>query len=340
MGLNKEIFNRSTNIKATVVCDSVSEDEQRVTTFVLEYPRFFHSELLTSRDLSKNSSSSRAIPLNKMLETMVENPAIPIHFGLNKSGMQASDDEADYQDACDAWLDGMYEAVEVSKKLGGKHELNIHKQIANRVTEPYQMIKVVMTATNFDNLFNLRIHSDAQPDFTVLTYKMHQALQQSKPKLLKKGQWHLPFVDTVEANVDIDSVAPNKDKQRYFLPDGQGEVYLDDALKYSIACCAAVSYRTEVMTMEKADKIYNMLVGADVVHSSPLEHICTPIVGNVYDNINKSFDPDTWEYGITHVRKNGKLCSGNFVGWIQYRHLLDNNTCYSYNHEERMKTFN
>ena len=103
------------------------------------------------------------------------------------------------------------------------------------------------------------------------------------------------------------------------------------------------------MTLGKAEKIYDMLVKADVVHSSPFEHLATPIVEkfeyfdwndlDTRNEMNLPLHPDSWEDGITHVNKQGQLCSGNFRGWVQYRHLLPNNTCWEFDFEERIKMF-
>ena len=117
---------------------------------------------------------------------------------------------------------------------------------------------------------------------------------------------------------------------------------LEEAIKYSVASCAQVSYRSEGMTLEKAEKIWNMLVKSEVVHASPLTHIATPIVkynelGYVRENCK---EPESWQEGVTHMRRDGTLCSGRFAGWIQFRHTIQNNTCWSFDFEERMKTFN
>ena len=114
---------------------------------------------------------------------------------------------------------------------------------------------------------------------------------------------------------------------------------LDDAIKISVASCAAVSYRTENMTLDKADKIFGMLINAETLHSSPFEHIAKPINVSDEDYENVSYMTGTWEDGITHMKRSGELCSGNFTGWIQYRHLLDNNTCNNFDYNNRMKSF-
>ena len=73
---------------AKIIADSISEKGKRITTFELEYPRIIHSELMTHRVFSRNAMSSRAVPVGKMLQQIVENPAMPVRFGVNKRGME------------------------------------------------------------------------------------------------------------------------------------------------------------------------------------------------------------------------------------------------------------
>ena len=201
--LDLEFFTRDTNIKATVICDSISEQGVRLTTFEIEYPRFIHSEVMTHRNLSKNSSSSRAIPITKMLEQIESNMAIPLYWGKAKSGMQATE-EVDIDDVWwyeEKWKfafdEVSYRIKQLSDNVEGKKGFMppLHKQVPNRLSEPFQMMKVVITGTDFDNFFNLRLHPDADPNICMLAYKMYEAMQESKPIELKAGEWHLPFVN-------------------------------------------------------------------------------------------------------------------------------------------------
>ena len=339
MSLNLEFFNRPTNITAKVVCDSVSEQGVRLTTFEIEYPRFIHGEFMTHRTLSKNSSSSRAIPIQKMLNQVESNMALPIYWGKNKSGMQAVEEvqglEKDMSQL--EWKNAYYKAKESVEWM--VETPNLHKQVPNRLTEPFQMMKVVVTGTDWDNFFNLRIHPDAQPEICMLAYKMYKAMEDSDPIELKVGEWHLPYVD----------IGWNGKGDLCYANPCFDFIDLEQAIRLSAASCASVSYRTDGMTLEKADKIFDMLIKAEVVHSSPLEHCATPIVEkfDYFDKddldtgyeVNLPLHPDSWEDGITHVNKQGELCSGNLRGWIQYRHLLPSNTCWAFNFDERMELF-
>ena len=336
--LDKSFFNRETSITATVICDSVSEQGIRLTTFEIEYPRIVMSEFNTMRAISKNSSSSRAIPVSKMLEHTKSINLKPVYFGSKKSGMQAGDEllGVELEQAKGVWEASLRNAVESSEMLDN---LGVAKEVSNRLVEPFQLVKVVCTATDWDNFFNLRLHPDSDPNICMLAYKMYQAMQESKPIELKAGEWHLPYVN----------IGWNGRGEMCYADEDFNFVELEQAIKLSAASCASVSYRTEGMTLEKADKIFDMLIKAEVIHSSPFEHLATPIVEKFeyFDKedldtgyeVNLPLHPDSWEDGVTHMNKQCELCSGNLRGFIQYRHLLPNNTSWSFDFEKRMGLF-
>ena len=334
--LDKSFFNRETNITAKIVCDSISQDGVRITTLEIEYPRFIHGEFMTHRSLSKNSSSSRAIPIQKMLDQIEDNMAIPIYWGKNKSGMQAVEevDDLSKKKAETMWKGCFWKAKDTASWMSDD---GLHKQVPNRLTEPFQMMKVVVTGTDWDNFFNLRIHPDAQPEICMLAYKIYKAMEESYPVKLKAGDWHLPFVnigwngrgDTTYFNEDFDVID------------------LEDAIKISASCCAQVSYRNTDMSLEKADKIFNMLIKSDVLHASCFEHLATPIEEKdfsfdiPFDGSEVSYrESDSWQEGVTHRNRQGGLCSGNLRGWVSYRQQLQDNTCYSFDFNKRMEDFN
>ena len=319
--LDKSFFNRETNITAKIVCDSISPDGVRITTLEIEYPRFIHSEVMTHRNLSKNSSSSRAIPITKMLEQIESNMAIPLYWGKAKSGMQATEEVCStiQKYACERWG---YAYLDVKHYVEQLVDGDLHKQVPNRLTEPFQMMKVVVTGTDWDNFFNLRIHPDAQPEICMLAYKIYEAMSESEPVRLKIGDWHLPYVNIGwNGHGDI----------AYFNEDFD-VIDLEDAIKISASCCAQVSYRNTDMSLEKADKIFNMLIKSDVLHASCFEHLATPIRSQE-GLING------WDFGITHQNKSGQLFSGNLRGWISYRQQLQDNTCWEFDFEDRMSLF-
>jgi hypothetical protein len=281
-------------IKATIIQDSVYLN--RITTFELEYPRFIHAELMTHRQFSRNAASSRAIPIERMHEHIRDNPAMPIHWGRNQPGMQADEQISDIRSARNNWLTASDMAVHSARMLMMD---GLHKQIANRVTEPFQTMKTVVTATEYDNFFELRCHRDAQPEIRELALQMQDALANYNPLQLRVGDWHVPYVDRDNSQFEV----------RYSV-DGQ-PVTLKEAKEISASCCAQVSYRRNDTSAEKASLIYKKLIESKPAHLSPVEHQATPIPDN-----------DTMYLGITHTDRHGQRWSGNFKGWIQLRQVL------------------
>lgn len=246
---------------AKVVADSTNNGRARLTTLQLRYPRFIHSEFMTHRVFSRNASSSRAIPVLKILAGLEKDPAVPIDFGRNGKGMQAhgSLDSETQAKAREIWLEGMRHAVETARKLA---ELGVHKQHANRVTEPYAWIDVVVTSTKFDNFYNLRDSKMAQPEIAKLAQDMKKAIAASKPRDLLHEKWHLPYVSWEEAQ--------NHTTQAL--------------LAASVARCARVSYNLHDGTATDMSKDLQLFCDLEAEkHFSPFEHQATP---------------DTWRRGL------------------------------------------
>jgi len=291
------------NIKATIILDSYYQpNKSRLTTFEIEYPRFILAELNTHRMLSRNTASSRAIPVDKMHELIREHPAEPVYWGKNKAGMSAQEevDNETKNYARHTWLEAMESSVRYSMLL---KDMEVHKQITNRITEPFQLVKTVVSATEWANFFWLRNHRDAQPEFRELARIMHELYQSNQPNSLKMGEWHLPYVTTRKA----------ANHSQLFLDDQTGlELTLADAIKVSASCCAQVSYRRQDTTLDKAKRIYQQLIESKPAHASPVEHQATPIAA--WDTM------ETW--GITHQDRYGQMWSANFRGWIQYRKTI------------------
>lgn len=316
-------------ISAKIIADSVSSvNGQRITTFELEYPRFIHSEFMTHRLFSRNAASSRAIPVKKIIEQVESNPATPIHWGLNQKGMQASEEHENTEACQNAWQAISNDVCEAAEALD---EQNLHKQVINRILEPYQFIKVVCTATEFDNFFWLRCHEDAQPEIKELADCMYKAHQQNTAFIqeLESGEWHTPYVDYTKSlgyTIPVDGDYEN----------GRIDLTLEEALKVSSSCCAQVSFRALDNSLEKACKIYNMLVESKPVHASPLEHQGTPMkwaAEHTYIDVSSVDDlvEEDWDKGTTHMDKSGYLWSGNFKGFIQHRQLIPENACWKFN---------
>lgn len=299
-------------IYAKIIAHSRAPNGQTIVTWELQYPRLILAELNTHRQLSKNSSSSRAIPIQTIIDMVRTSPAMPVHWGKNQPGMQAHEElTGDLLAAVKrVWIESALDAArnaEIMAKYGA------HKQVANRVLEPYQWMKTVLTGTCVDNFFWLRNHEDADPTIHALAKAMWESLKESKPADLKPGDWHVPYYDdgTWRASVYEDNT-------------------LEEALAISSSCCAQVSYRKLDDSLEKAELVYDRLVGSEPVHASPFEHQATPMTPShtwEMDWYDKDF---IWPKGVTHKDREGNYWSGNFKGWIQHRQLIPNNVCNNY----------
>lgn len=288
---------------ATVIADSISPQNIRLTTFQLRYWRPIHSELMTHRVFSRNAGSSRARPSARIIEQVRNTPWGPIHWGLNKPGMQATEEAWGtlLEKAKLQWHAAACSAADHAESFEKK---GLHKQIVNRLLEPFTYIDVVVTATDYANWFALRDHPDAQPEIQDLARRMKQAMDESTPELIEPGAWHLPYItedDWYAAQRYCQVGRITRDMPRY------GEK-LDVVLKISTARCARVSYKAfdgNVASIEDDLRLYDRLLSSQPLHASPAEHQATP------DTINNCM----WDYPHHH---------GNFRGWIQYRKTIPN----------------
>lgn len=241
------------NYSVEIILDSLNPyNGVRLTTMKLVYPRFIHAEFMTHRVFSRNASSSRAIPIHKVIEQVKSNPAMPLVWGSNKSGMQAGDELDEFNiRGCEVYWDYAVDAaINYAMELS---KYGLHKQHVNRILEPFQLIEVLVTATEWDNFFELRCHKDAQPEIHHLACLMLNAMFYSTPV---EREMHIPFID--------DDFA--KPVQR------------------SVARCARVSYtlRDGTTSIEKDLELHDRLVGSKPLHASPAEHQAAAMPNDVF----------------------------------------------------------
>jgi thymidylate synthase ThyX len=276
-----------------ILLDSVAPCGKRLTTWELTYPRFVHSEYMTHRLFSRNAASSRAIPIEKVIERVLHEPAMPYYWGKNQKGMQAAEEleAAEKRAALDEWLAARDSAVAHAQKLMA---MGVHKQIVNRLLEPFVWITVICTATEFGNWFHLRTHPDAQPEIRVIAQMMVDVYYKHPPTPLKAGEWHMPLIRR-EDRADICRLLEGQ------LPAAPQSV--EEALKrISVARCARISYLTHdgVRDIQKDLDLYDRLVNGSggAGHWSPFEHVAMAL--------------------------DEPLPSGNFIGWKQFRKCFEN----------------
>ena len=281
-----------------IVADSVSEVGVRLTTMEVTFPRFVLAEFNTHRAFSRNSASSRAIPVEKQLRMIEESPFVPSYWGINQPGMQASTQlegkarqTAEYE-----WLGARDETLVRVRKLLA---LGVHKQTTNRLLEPFMWHTVVVTATEWSNFFALRANEMAQPEIHTIADMMVEAYDTNMPRLVRKGEWHLPFIQPEEY-------------------DGNFE-HTEDERKISSARCGRVSYLTHDGKRDLSADIglYDRLVEGG--HMSPLEHVATP--AHRTEATPHEYRASGWDDGNP---RSVSEWHGNFRGWKQLRKFVPN----------------
>lgn len=276
-------------ISAKIIADSLYLGD-RLTTFVLTYPRFIHAELMAHRAFSRNASSSRAIPTKKMLSMEI---AKPVHWGKLQSGMQA---RSELQGLNKAFAKTVWHMAGLFAKGAAFLMLKagLHKQVANRVLEPFTNITVIVTSSEagFKNFFSQRCHPDAQPEIKALADAMANAYFNNLPNELSEGDSHIPFVTMAEA-AEIISL--------YEDP-------MPKIIKIAVARCARVSYLTHdgKRDYNKDIALYDKLVSAEPPHLSPLEHV---VMAKQVPGENGNLAPVWWQYRKSLEKKKHELDS-------------------------------
>lgn len=276
-----------TTITAKIVLDSVSPKGHRLTTLQLRFPRIILAEFNTHRVFSRNASSSRAIPFSRLVREVREDPFVPVHWGANRPGMQASEEVSLLKiwAARKLWLGSMWVATSLASVMS---KIGVHKQVVNRLIEPWAHVNVLVTSTDYSNFLKLRDHPDAQPEIHELAIRMREALEASVPLKREIGQYHLPYVSLTDA-LDL---SEEKNPIKYHAL----------VTKVSVARCARVSYKLHdgsESSIEKDLELYEKLVGSEPLHASPAEH----------------------QAQVTET----EASSGNFgvTDWLQYRKHLE-----------------
>ncbi len=352
-----------TTISAVAIASSRNTSDpdpssRRLTSVLCRYPRWIHAEGRTHRllslgedfdadwcsfeprtpspmedpMLSRNASSSRAIPVRKMIDDVLADPAVPLFWGKNQRGMQGGEEcservglgstwwpgEKGNWSREDAWLGAMHDAIRWARRYD---EAGYHKQIVNRLIEPFSHITVVFSATEWSNFFKLRIHADAEPHIRLLAERIREAIDTAPVEFLQPGEWHLSFVGPDDRRSARAWAEANRPPRGAFPGRGGGAKHhsagvpfhlqaQENLRKLAVARCASTSYKTVDgfdMTLERAVALHDKLVAADPIHASPCEHVAQA------DEWVRALDRSGWNRPEEH---------GNFVGWRQYRRQL------------------
>ncbi len=259
-------------LSVKIIADSINPAGKRLTTFEVSTHLFIWSEWMTHRQFSRNAQSNRAIPTKKIIETVRNDPALPLHWGKNQPGMVAEEELTPEQiEAVKAyWLQMSREACDHAEKLS---EMGGHKQFVNRSLAPYMWIRALISSTEWDNFFKLRIEKSAQPEIQVPATLMRDALASHQPKELEWGQWHLPFINEDHEGLDITVLR-----------------------KISAARCARVSFLSHDGSHDPAKDVglHDRLLADG--HMSPFEHCAQALPILAAQKWNSNFDPSWLQY--------------------------------------------
>jgi thymidylate synthase ThyX len=233
-------------IYAKVIAHSKSPWGCEIASLEVKFPRFILAEMNTHRVMSRSYRSSRAVPSNKLLDEVINNPALPVFWGANQSGMSANGEIRDKDVVAAIWKNtgrSVAATVETLTRVYG-----LHKQTANRLIEPWMFAKGVITATDWENFFRLRLAPDAQPEMQAAAQCMLEALVNSNPDRIGFGKWHLPYVNEPSRKAKL----------------------------ISAARCARASYDKHGQPTSDKEDLKLAFRLRDTFHMSPFEHPATP----------------------------------------------------------------
>lgn len=297
---------------AKVICDSISPEGVRVTTVQAVIHRFILAEVDTHRVFSRNSASSRAIPVAKQLEKFRTDLALPVSWPAEQKGMSGGAELVgdDLTEAFTLFSEVHRHTLAEIKRYVERHpepEHRLHKSLINRLMEWGQWHTVVITSTAWDNFYGLRLSPAAQPEFRVVAAEIAKAREASTPRFIDYGMWHLPYIDEEDVRAAEE-----------YLHHTVGVFGRHTVTKLLVKMSAARVARTSYETMDgKRDPgedvgLYDKLTSAHPMHSSPLEHPCTPSPYNQH------------QVEVPHLGTDESMVLtlpkyGNFLGWHQHR---------------------
>jgi len=283
--------------------------DRNLVTILNKYPLWIHQELLTHRAFSRNTASSRAIPIKRMIEAAQDDPAMPIHWYRNEPGMQGYQpmSKIEIDDARDIWLRARDSAVLHALHMS---DTNAHKQLVNRLLGPFIHTIACISATEWSNFFGVRLHHSTEPHMRDLAQVILAAVEKNPVQQLQPQQWHLPFIQ----GEDMEEAHKLYDNPEF------GGSYEDILIPLSVARAASTSYKTVDnlhMTSERANALYSKLVAQVPLHASPAEHVAQADgCVDYYEQILKTHKK-VWLHPQDHR---------NFVGFCQQRSMLKDDT--------------
>lgn len=355
--------------KCEILADSISLQGNRLTTFKVTYPRIIHAEMCRHRILSRNTASSRAIPFEKMVKDVQENPFIPIAWQKDHKGMQGSEYLMDDGFIEGNWLRARDFAVRQAKELYQQYDVT--KQLCNRLLEPFVWTTELVSGTEWENFFSLRCpkyytfdengkklsgyrskkdllsisknrieeiyddiqwlkvnESQAEIHIQKIAEMMWDCYNESKPKTLQVGEWHIPYGDNICTPISVeDGIITSVGIKELCKSRNYHDL---QKVKIATARCARISYTTlgnnPKIDYEADIKLHDRLLESK--HFSCFEHCAKAMSNEEYDKFFKG----SLEYDSVGSNKeligtsseDGHGWANNYHGFIQYRYLIEN----------------
>jgi hypothetical protein len=320
---------------AKIIADSISEHGDRLTTVEARMHRFVLAEANTHKDFSRNSASSRAIPIQKTLARVRNDPALPVWYGKNQKGMQAKEEVSEQTKYdCEQIILLLQDFAITCVEELESHDL--HKQISNRYLEPWLDHTVIISSTKWDNFFHQRCHPDAQPEMKAVADEIQRAYYKSTPKLLKTGEFHTPYVTNERDLIPVRQFLRDSETSGFELnaPDTTQSLSLVRSIynRISVARCARVSYLNQdgEYSIQADVNLFNRL--KEGMHWSPFEHVAKPCPHMLQVEAIKVLVSNCRANALMRDHLNDDystvipICSkwGNFHGFDQYRKEFPN----------------
>ena len=311
---------------AEVIADSITPygDATRLTSMYVIFPKMILSERNRHRSFSLSDRSSRAVPPEKLIEEVREDPVMPAKFRLRTKGMGGGEELSGEEllAAEQTWRNIARRSANHAEAL---NKCGLAKEIVNRPLDPFIRMHSLMTATRdgWLNFFGLRLDPGADPTIQALAYICYEAYRASTPRLLQSSEWHLPFVDTDTVNAVSGFVLDEEERdQKQFDQRSFDEHCNEIERKVSAARCAHLSYNDletgKRMTVERALAIYDKLTNSRPLHASPMEHQAQVDKRGGFTDETKRYRLHDW--CLHHPEQAGNFC----LGWRQFRKMLPN----------------
>lgn len=342
-------------INARVLKKSINEQGDVLTTFQLVFPTIILPEVLTHREATRNTSSNRAVPFNKMVKAVKESPFIPIAWQKHHKGMQGSEYITDTKEILNLrkqWKESSLKAIEEAEKL---NELGVTKQLCNRLLVPFQWTNMVFTISKqgLKNFFDLRC---SKYNIDGIEYKSKKSVSKSgKKEVLIKGElveienftkfdWF--NINSSTAEIHIQELAeqmydayhesdvhrlkagewhiPNEAEIEVDYPN----ISLEDKIKVAISQSARTSYTTfddgKVLPLEKHRELFDLLIKER--HDSPLENVCRAMTEEEYKQFNRGRGlSNKITESVYYYDNETKGWCKNHKGFISARYFVENN---------------